>query len=244
MCLELTKKTAAWAVAAAFLGLLLTAGCGESSRHQTIGLRIGPTDLGLPEGACAATGFVILEPRGTTGRFPLALAVARLKEMSGETAGDWQAVSLKEEQATWWNSLFNTVPAVREVIVMGERTAGPPATGISGLVGKAKRLNARLCLVYGLMGAEPEEAALIGALYDTLTGSAIARIQAQATSADFQPKRADAPNGDQRHIDPQYLAARKFDRQVRACVVELIRRDSQLAPEDKQPPPAAPAGEP
>lgn len=241
MCLELTKKAVNWAATVAFLGLLLTAGCGDSNRHAA-GPRLGPADLGLPEGDCAATGYVILEPMRSTGRFPLALAVAKLKERAGAN-DEWQIASLKEEQATWWNSLFNTVPAVREVIVLGERSAGPSAAGMAGVVGKAKRLDARLCLIYGPAGSGPKEASLIGALYDTMTGRAVARIQTQASPADFQKRRPDGLSGDKRHVDPEYLAARKFEQQIRACVAELIKRDSPVTPPELMAPQTAPPGE-
>jgi hypothetical protein len=106
---------------------------------------------------------------------------------------------------------------------------------MAGVVGKAKRLDARLCLIYGSAGSGPEEAALIGAVYDTLAGLPVARVQAQATSADFSKKRPDALSGDKRHVDPHYLVARKFEQQVRACVVDLIQRDTPVIPPEPKP---------
>jgi len=97
------------------------------------------------------------------------------------------------------------------------------------VVAAAARLNAGLCLVYGPGEAGSGQTALIGALLDTRTGKAVACIQVQATSEDFEPKGEDRPRGDRRHVDPEYLAARKFERQVRACVMELVARDTAPA---------------
>lgn len=225
---ERTKKKVAGAVAVAFLVLLLAAGCDSTPKSHPAGPTLAPSDLGLPAGASAASEFAILESRGTAGRFPLALAVARLGAGRDDAVNrGWQIASLKEEQAVWWNSLFNNVPAVREVVIMSAKTAGPPGAGMPALINKARRLNARLCLVFGPAPAGPDEAALIGALFDTQTGQAIARIQAQATPADFQPhRRPDGLQGDRRHVDPQYFADRRFQEQVRDCVLELIKRDA------------------
>jgi hypothetical protein len=244
MHLELTRMKASGAVALAFLAVAALGGCGSSGMKTATGPTLGPAELGLPEGACAATGYVILERERLVGRFPAALAVVKLREASGKDASrGWQAATLKEEQAVWWNSLFNTAPAIREVLVMSERTPGPPGAGVSGLTAKARRLDARLCLVYGPAATGPQEAALIGALLDTHSGRAIARIQAQATSVDFQARRADAPSGDRRHVDPQYLVDRKFQQQVRLCVDELIGRNSLLAPPGATAPETAPSPE-
>lgn len=224
-------------MALAFLAVVVLGGCGSSGMKGATGPTLGPAELGLPEGTCAATGYVILGGERSGVHFPAALAVVKLRAAAeGEGSGGWQAASLKQEQAVWWNSLFNTAPAIREVIVMGERTAGPPGKGISGLVAKARRLNAGLCLVYGPAAAGPEEAALIGVLLDARTGRPVARVQARATSADFQARRADAPSGDRRHVDPQHLVDRKFEQQVRRCVDELIGRDALSAPAGAAPP--------
>lgn len=213
------------ALALAFLAAM--AGCDSSGRHGATGPMMAPADLSLPESSCPSSGYVLVDEGRWSGRFPVALAVAKLHTAPG---GGWQAMTLKEEQAVWWNSLFNTSSAIREVIVMGERTAGPPGSGPVGMIGKARRLDAALCLVYGPASTGVKEAGLIGALYDTFTGRPVARIQAQATEADFQSRRSDAPSGDRRHVDPQYLVNRKFEQQVRMCIDELITRDAQQPP--------------
>jgi hypothetical protein len=232
MYLKQTQLKAVGAVVVAFLAVAALSGCESSGLNGAAGPTLGPAELTLPEGACPASGYVLFEHGDTVGRFPAALAVVKLRQGSGR----WQAATLKEEQAVWWNSLFNTTPAIREVVVMSERTAGAAGAGAPGMVAKARRLDAGLCLVYGPAGGGKKEAALIGALFDARNGRAIARVQAQATEADFQARRKDAPSGDRRHVDPQYLVDRKFEQQVRLCVSELIARDSMFAPSEQTPP--------
>jgi hypothetical protein len=207
--------------------LLALAGCGDSRVSMQAGPTFSPADFGVPEQACLPNGFVIFEEGTAAERFPTALAVARLGRIEGQGPSQvWTPAKLKPEQAVYWNSLFDGLPAIREVIVMDERTPGPTGPGAPTLAATAGRLNAGLCLVYGPAAATGDEAALIGTLLDTRDGHTLACIQARATQADFQPQRLDAPRGDERNVDLKYLVARKFERQVRLCVTELVSRSS------------------
>lgn len=206
--------------------LLGTWGCADSHIVYQPGPTLAPSDLGLPGGAEAPSGYLILEPASSEGRFPTALAVARLGNPAGEGAASLPVVTLGEEQAVRWNSLLDMNPGIRETIVLNERTPGPPLRGLPAIAATARRLNAGLCLVYGAAAAGPDEAALIGALLDTANGQVVAHIQARATPEDHQPKPPDAPEGDLRHLDLEYLATCKFQRFVRECITELITRDT------------------
>jgi hypothetical protein len=82
-----------------------------------------------------------------------------------------------------------------------------------------------LCLIYGPSPTDPEHAGLWGVLLDTHTGTKVAFVQAQAGPPDYEPPHADRREEDMRHRDPNYLVQRKFQREVRKCILNLIRRD-------------------
>lgn len=206
------------------LALLVAGGCDSVTVER--GPVVSASELGLPEGLGDTTGFVLLEDQSSSGRFPGALAVARWRELGSETEPACrQLITLKPEQAVHWNSLFNSVPAIREVIMLRQETSGPAGAGVKAVAANAARFDARLCLVYGAAAAEPDSAALIGVLLDTNDGSPVAYIQARATPADFEAPRPDGMQGDRRHVDVVYLATRRFQDEVRRCVLALIQRD-------------------
>jgi hypothetical protein len=208
--------------------LVLFGGCQEKEPPPVA--YIGPTltaaDLGGPSAHCPPTGFVILED-GSEGRWPAAVAVAFIDEASDGSG--WQIETLKEETATWWNQLFTTVPVVREVLVMDQLTLISPSDDIDAILAKARRLKTRLVILYGHGSAPLGQAALTGVIRDTLTGHPVALVRAQAGPADYTEHRVDTVEEDMRHIDPDYLVARKFEQQVRQCVLELIARDKPPA---------------
>lgn len=212
------------------LGAGLAAGLPGCAQEKRIEGYTGPVlaapDLELNEGTCPANEYRFADDERSVGRFPTALAVARVEPAAGADSHlKWQVHTLKEEQATYWNRLFDTTPAVREVVVLKATTSFSQGEGVRRVSSSARRLNAGLCLLYGPAHAQADEAALMGHLVDTQTGRTLACIQAVATPADFEAVRSDRPDGDERHRDVQYLAARKFEGLVRQCVIELMHRD-------------------
>ncbi|MEP0842363.1 MAG: hypothetical protein HRF43_06590 [Phycisphaerae bacterium] len=214
------------------LGILFVAfpsGC-ESKMKGYTGPVLAPADLGIVEGTCPENGYRLVGDEPSTGRFPSALAVVRVEPTAG--SGDdppWRLSHLKEEQAVYWNSLFNTTPEIRELMILNPKTPLARGRGVKAIAATAGRLSAGVCLVYGPAHAQADEAALLGHLLDSRTGASLACIASTAGPADFETARPDRPNGDRRHQDVQYLAARRFERLVRDCVIELIRRDSAPA---------------
>jgi len=198
----------------------------------------GPTlasaDLGLSQVNCSPNGYVILEKKRSRGRFPAALAVARLVpsdpfdvvgSSSASSSTSWQVATVPQEEAVPWNALFNTVPGVREVIVLDQASVVQPNGCLDGILKSVKRLEAAFCLVFGPRTAEIDGAGFAGVLLDVETGQPVAYVQAEATPDDFELPRTDRSEYDQRHNDVNYLAARKFQRQLLACMLEFIERD-------------------
>ena len=207
--------------------LVLSGGCGEKEPPPVA--YIGPTltaaDLGGTGAPCPPTGYVVLQAE-SEGRWPAALAVAFIHE--APDGSGWQIATLKEEQATWWNQLFNTVPVVRQVLVMERLSLISPTDDIDAIMAKAWRLKTELILLYGHASAPEGQVALTGVIRDTRIGNSVALVRAQAGPADYADHRVDTVEEDMRHIDPEYIAARKFEQQVRQCVLDLISRDTSL----------------
>lgn len=212
------------------------AGCRESEPPPVayVGPMLARADLGVKGIECDATGFVILEKQASCGRFPGALAVARLEPPDppaathGASPDCWYVGTMKEEEAVYLNMLFNNVTGVREVIVLDQPAFVRPQAELAQIAAVARRVGAGLCLVFGPAPAGPEHAALAGVILDAKTQEPVALVQAQSGPADFELPRNDAPERDQRHRDPNYIVARKFDRQLRRCVLELMAKDQPL----------------
>lgn len=215
------------------LQLLVLSASGCQEKEPPPVAYIGPTltvaDLGATPAECPPTGFIVLEQQ-SKGRFPGALAVAFLTQCSpGSGASSWCLGSLKEEDATWWNQLLNTAPALREVLVMDRSSIVSPDDGQDAIVAGARRLKADLCLLYGPAPAPTEHTAYAGVIRETEAGRIVALVRAQAGPPDYTDQRVDTVKEDQKHIDPTYIAARRFEQQVRRCVLQLTAQDVPVA---------------
>ncbi len=224
------------------LGVVLSVPGGCQKPEPPPAAYMGPTLASLELGAerlpADPTGFVLLSQEPSVGRFPNALAVARLEPPQGgfapEDLGEgprenWWVRTIRWEEAMNWNRLCNTVPSIREVIVLDRFTTVRPDARPEEITVSARRLEAGLCLVYGPSPAEAGYAGLWGVIADTASNTRVAFVQAQAGPKDFQPPPADRPSEDLRHVDPNYLAERKFQQEVRKCLLALIAMDSPPA---------------
>lgn len=203
----------------------------------------GPTlagaDLGLAQSiSLAENGFAIIGPHASRGRFPATMAVVRLDKPNPLFVTDdplfvsergWEVATLPPEQAVWWNTLFKTVPQARAVYVMDRSSVIAPDCGLEQVIEAVRNIKVELCLIYGPRSVPDEHAGLAGVILDSSTGEYLAYIQSQAGFLDFEPPRPDRSKYDRAHQDVNYLAARRFEQQVRACVIELIAHDQPPA---------------
>jgi len=224
-------------VVAGFIGLLAFCGCEKPQPPPLsyAGPTLAAADLGLVQPVDAANnGFVILEREESHGRFPAALAVVRLDKPDPLFVCDdplfvsergWEVATLREEEAAWWNGLLNTVPQSRGVWVLDRRSPVSPSCSLEEVIHVARRLELDLCLIYGPRLVPDDAAGFAGVMVDARDGEHVAYIQSQAGILDFEPPRPDRPKHDRSHQDVNYLAARRFERQVRECVLAMISRD-------------------
>lgn len=235
-----STKSTRFSLPMAVLAVLLLCANGCSKKPTPppaayIGPTTSPRALGVTEvPEVSPCGYTLFQDEQSTGRFPCALAVARLIpagdfykpcNLGDDGDGKWWIDNLPDFEATRWNGLCDTIPQIREITVMSRRSVVSPDAPVSGILASAKRVNSGLCLVYGPASTAPDHAALHGVLLDTDSNAAIAFIRADAGPCDFEPKPPDRVKKDQRNEDVNYLVARQFEQHLRCCILELIERD-------------------
>lgn len=228
------------AMIAAGTVVLLVAGVAGCRKEKALVYYTGPVmpagEIDAGSEALPTTGYRIVEAERSVGRFPGALAVARLAPPGPIRISDdgvrthWRITTIPEEEATYWNALFNRFPRIREVIVLDAVAVTWPEADHQEMNAASQRLKADLCLIYGPADAPVNSAALAGVILDAHTGEPVAHLRAQAGPSNYEPPHDDTFKEDLRYRDPAYLAARRFELQARRCMDELIRRD--------QPPPS------
>ncbi len=203
----------------------------------------GPTlagaDLGLVQAVkVAENGFATMGPQDTKGRFPAALAVVRLDKPNPLFVCDdplfisergWEVATLPTEEAAWWNTLFKTVPQSRAVYLLDRSGVVSPNCDLKQVIESVRRIGIELCLIYGPRMVPDDCAGLAGVIIDEENGQYLAYIQSQAGITDFEPPRPDRSKYDRSHQDVNFLSARRFEQQVRACMLELIAQDQPAA---------------
>jgi hypothetical protein len=232
---------------------MLYAGCAEKDVEPIV---LEPeTKLSDIAGGTLTTKknqYHLVNRNRSEGRFPGAVAVARLKLADGapiEAPRPVELKPLKDEEAAYWNHLFDNLRWVRQYFELSPMSVQTPVVSAKALLGAAKRLDASLCLLYGQSDFEDLRSHVVGVLYETGTGQLLATIQAESVGAEdwLEERPPDRPEMDNRHQDNHYLAARKFQRLVHACVRELVSLDKptrEEKPSGWKEPAAPPANSP
>ncbi len=220
-------------------GVMTWCGCQKSAPR--VAAYDGPTltarELGLPRSPSDEDGFELLTDLRTEGLFPGAVAVAKLvppvrlwaaTRRDPVATGTWHIGSIPWEESLGWNELVDNVLGVREVVVLDEGATVMPTRELDAIAEAARRRDASLCLVYGPAPARGEDyTALWGVIVRSADALPLASVQVQAGPPDFLPPANDRSRHDLRHIDPDYLAMRKFQRHARAAMLALQARDDR-----------------
>lgn len=224
-------------VAIAFVIGLAIPACQEPEEPPVayMGPTLAQADLGMTQSVDApANGYTLLQPQPSQGRFPATLAVVRLDKPNPLFVCDdplfvaergWELATLPGQEAMVWTTLLNTVPKSRAVMVMDRRSTISPDCDLEQVLEAARSQDVELCLIYGPRMVPDDHAGLAGVIIDADTGNYLAYIQSQAGILDWEPPRPDRPEHDLSHQDVNYIAARRFEREVRNCMLDLIRLD-------------------
>lgn len=219
-------------VATAIVVTVIASGCSEPRAAPAA--YSGPTlcsdHFGVGRVPCPTNGFTILEQHKSRGRFPCRVAVARLVPAPRQPFADplpteWALGSIRNEEATYWTSLFNTAPEVQAVAVMDPLNMEHPEADLEKIAATAAGMKTGLCIVFGPGPAEPDSACVLGVIMDTARRERIACVQATAGPPDRYDPQPDQMAGDQRNEDVNYIAMRRFQQQVRRCMEQLRSRD-------------------
>ena len=217
--------------------------CGCQQPAPRVAAYDGPTltarQLGLEGAPFDRDGFALLVDLRTEGLFPGAAAIARLVPPTPLWAGSrhravatetWHLGDMPWEEALGWNELVDNVLGIREIVVLDGSATVVPTCALDAIAEAARRREASLCLVYGPAPArEQESAALWGVIVRSADALPLASVRAQAGPSDFLPPAPDRSREDLRHLDPNYLAMRMFQRHARAALLALQARDDRPA---------------
>ena len=217
--------------------------CGCQQPAPRVAAYDGPTltarQLGLEGAPSDRDGFALLTDLRTEGLFPGAVAIARLVPPVRLLAGPprepaatetWHLGDIPWEEALGWNELVDNVLGIREVVVLDGSATVVPTSALDAIAEAAQQREASLCLVYGpAPSSEQESAALWGVIVRSADALPLASVQAQAGPSDFLPPDLERSREDLRHLDPNYLARRMFQRHARAALLALQARDDRPA---------------
>lgn len=173
-------------------------------------------------------GYVILEERPSTGRFPAALAVTKINVTRdyNDDGSELAFIAPKpKNEFLMWNSVFEKHMAVSEVFPIAHRNLGGGPANSDRITDAFRALDARIGLIYGTNRLDKDHTEMIGVLYDIPSAKPIASIHAQARSS--YPSASDkGTNVDLWATDSRARARERFQTNVCACMRELIARDT------------------
>ena len=243
----------------------LTAGGCEKQEDEVEFLATDPVvqwqNLELPEATAPEDAYVLLVEEATTGLFPAAVAVARVRARYVDDADSATGLELQDEpevELLPWNSLLDDQRVVSGAFpIMPIVLEGADVT-VGHLLTAADEMEATVCLVYATAELSENESEVRGALYDTRNRCPLAVLHARAriddlgealdelpAPAPFVPDYFHAAK-DPRYHDPPGMAIYKFETAVRDCIIALRKNDISLEnlPTDgwvpQQPPHATP----
>ncbi|MCK6457101.1 MAG: hypothetical protein L6Q92_11300 [Phycisphaerae bacterium] len=221
------------------LGLLLV-GCGDPTSRPAAKLEepsevaqaamtaVHPTDLGPSESNYPANGGRILDAGETAGRFPCAVAVARVirHEVDGGEQDRLMVVPISDARGATWNQLMDTLPSIREFVLLG--VYGLPVTGctVDQILDEARRASCRLCLIYAQNGDAATDCELLGVLWDAIGPKPIATFRTSAeVRLDANHRCKSDGKHDHRLCRAEYVATRELESAVQRALWTLAERD-------------------
>ncbi len=178
--------------------------------------------------------YSIYQMKDTVGRFPCGLSVMRITgslpddpDQPAEDAGKRLLLDLLPEiKAVPWTELFDNLPAITTVKVMGRPALVFEQVTLDELIEAGRRQHTELLLIYGQHDLDDGLVRIVGAIYETATGKLLATVEAKVTPVLGLPAPSDRVEQDRRHEDPECLTAKEFQKLVLYCIFELSQLDT------------------
>jgi hypothetical protein len=220
------------AAAGLALSALMLSGCASNDAPVTV--YKPPIEMGqlAPDLTAPDNSFALLSDAQTEGRFSCPLAIAMLQPGSDVDGGQLQLVAPQPREQSNWTETMRGMRMLRCLMFLTPHSIAPEPQSLPVLCAAARRVGAPLLVVYARNGLGPNEAEVLGVLYDTGSQQAIATVHASAhfpiydDGVEISPQNEE---GDLREIDARYQAQRRFERHVREVVRQLAHRDTPPA---------------
>ena len=189
-------------------------------------------DIESPDNA-----YRLLAPAQSYGRFPCALAVAKLAVPTNAAGSQLTVAPMTPASQAFWAQTFRGLSAIRDLRFLSPLSLKPYGDGIDGLLEAAHDTEAPLLLVHVANRFGPNRAQVLGILYDVEARTPLAALHASASYLDEDGEEA-APEpqaGDHRASDAAYQAARTFEQRALACLREQAHADTPApaTPDDR-----------
>lgn len=217
-------------VVAVVAAVVVAGGC---SKPQFIGeLTIEPVQMEqmAPGVEPPDNAYVRMDESRTEGRFSCGMSVVRVHDAPQPDSDAWQLMiaEIQQKDTAHWTKATRNLPAISFVTFFDWSSVPTRAVTIRELLSAAQGVNTRLLLVYAQNELGPNEAEVLGALYDTETGQLLGagRTMAKFIEADGTQEWPSEMKGDQRWRDARYVSARRFESMVHDAIYALSLSDS------------------
>lgn len=146
-------------VLAACLTVVVPFGGCQRPHETAVDLDITPlkaSDLGVEPLMLSETGERPAAKVASRGRFPAGLSIVRVAavEDSFEGMRRVRPIDIPVDQAAHWNQLMDTLPAIREMSILRQYGFDPRGTVYQAFLDESRRIDCRLCLMFGWMAPE------------------------------------------------------------------------------------------
>jgi len=231
------KATAARTIASgAMAALAFGVGCA-SKPHENVSVdldraSVTPEDLGTTFEQLSTSGSRHLDSSPSKGRFPAGIAVAKVVSKAVERDGrrNVRIVETPLDQAVYWNGLFDSLPTVREVATLHGLGLDPRGTTWGDILKESIRIDCHLCLIYGRLERDHDDADLIGVLWDAQQTKALAAFRAPLVMDEDRLEEKGEEDYPEGVLSPaEYDAEADLRELVRSAVWDLSRRDEPAA---------------
>lgn len=183
-------------------------------------------------------GYRVLVSGKTQGVFPVSIGVARVRGVQREVgAARVEQLELDVKPPVdflVWNSVFDDLRFVSEAFPVNPKAMDGAATSVQTILGAAKALKARACLIYSEVHDTVYESQVRGALYEVATGRQLASIHSVARvdnpiALDDKDDYEDLA-AEREARDPRLVALGRFEQHLRDCLLYLHANDEPLDP--------------
>lgn len=215
---------------ASLLDALLLTALGCATPVHTLRPVLGLADLTGQNIEIPANTYRLTEARPSYGRFPCAIAVARLSwqdELPDRSDRSLVLEPLRDDEAARWNQLFDNISAVTETFPVSPTYLAEQPTTAQAVVASAAAVHAGLCIVFSQGETADNAASAVAAIYEAPSGRLLGVANAQVAS-DLPPSQQNRSSGSARQAaasSARQQAIRQLQDLIHQIVWQLVQLD-------------------